>query len=342
MITLTPYQQRSAWKQAVRAGTAAVLRISLLASYTVDQLVPYLGLPLHQAGLPARFHVGPFDQIVRQCLDDDGETAAAAPDVLVTAPRFEELGPAGPRWARDLTDIADTALAAAGRWQATLVFVLPALPDERDLGVGDAASLAGTAVLATWAWEAARALLAGQPGVLLADAEDAIRDVGAARAHHPAMFQLAKVPYTEELFARLGGHLARLLASRYGAGVRAVVLDGDSLSDAPAAALRGPLRALHRSGTRIGLCATDPAVWTGLATHWPELVVHAGATAINPGPAATRLAEVATALDVPAGSAVLVTTDPDLLPGRAVLLGPQPETWPATLAAADCLTGPHP
>lgn len=342
MSTLTPHQQRSAWKQAVRAGAPPVLRISLLASYTVDQLVPYLGLPLHQAGLPARFHVGPFDQIVRQCLDDDGETADAAPDVLVTVPRFEELGPAGPRWAQDLTDLADAALAAAGRWQATLVFVLPALPDERELGVGDTASLAGTAALATQAREAARALLAGQPGVLLADAEDAIRDVGAARAHHPAMFQLAKVPYTEELFARLGGQLARLLAGRYGTGVRAVVLDGDSLSGVPAAALRAPLRALHRSGVRIGLCATDSAVWAGLAAHCPELVTHAEAAAIGSRPADARLAEVTAALDVAAGSAVLVTADPDLRPGQALLLGPQPETWPATLAAAGLFDRPAP
>ncbi|GAA2357954.1 hypothetical protein Cme02nite_33870 [Catellatospora methionotrophica] len=342
MSTLTPHQQRSAWKQAVREAAPAVLRISLLASYTADQLVPYLGLPLHQAGLPARFHVGPFDQIIRQCLDDQGETAAAAPDVLVTAPRFEELGPAGPRWTPDLADIADAALAAAGRWQATLVFVLPALPDERDLGVGDTAAVAGTAALATQAREAVRAQLAGRPGVLLADAEDAIRDVGAARAHHPAMFALAKVPYTEELFAHLGGQLARLLAGRYGAGVRAVVVDADTLSGAPAAALRGPLRALARSGTRIGVCATDHAVWTGLAAHCPELVTHAAATAIHSGPADVRLAEVATSLGVPQGSAVLVTTDADLMPGRAVLLGPQPETWPATLAAAGLYDRPAP
>ncbi|MEV0457302.1 3-oxoacyl-[acyl-carrier-protein] synthase III C-terminal domain-containing protein [Catellatospora methionotrophica] len=342
MSALTPHQQRSAWKQAVREAAPAVLRISLLASYTADQLVPYLGLPLHQAGLPARFHVGPFDQIIRQCLDDQGETAAATPDVLVTAPRFEELGPAGPRWTPDLADIADAALAAAGRWRATLVFVLPALPDERDLGVGDTAAVAGAAALATQAREAVRAQLAGRPGVLLADAEDAVRDVGAARAHHPAMFALAKVPYTEELFAHLGGQLARLLAGRYGAGVRAVVVDADTLSGAPAAALRGPLRALARSGTRIGVCATDHAVWTGLAAHCPELVTHAAATAIHSGPADVRLAEVAASLGVPQGSAVLVTTDADLLPGRAVVLGPQPETWPATLAAAGLYDRPAP
>jgi 3-oxoacyl-[acyl-carrier-protein] synthase-3 len=333
MTTLTPHQARSAWREVSRAGDPPVLRISLLASYTIDQLVPYLGVPLHEVGLSALCHVGPFNQIARQCLDDTAETASGEPDVLIVAPRFEELGPVGPQWTRDLLDVADAALGTVDRWARTLVFVLPALPDERELGVGDAGWLAGSAALATHAREAVRTRLAGLPAVLVADAEEAIRDVGAGGAYHPVMFRLAKVPYTEELFARLGTQLARLLAARYGAGVRAVVLDADSLPGGSAAALFGPLRALRRARMRIGLCATDAAVWPALAEQCPELVEFADAAAIDPGPIETRLVAVAAALDVPARATALVTANPGL-PGAGVVLGERPETWAGTLAAA--------
>lgn len=341
MTTLTLHQMRSAWREVSRIGAPPVLRISLLASYTINQLVPYLGVPLHEAGLPALCHVAPFDQIIRQCLDDTAETASAEPDVLIVAPRFEELGPTGPQWTRDLLDVADAALGTVDRWAKTLVFVLPALPDERELGVGDAGWLAGSAALATQAREAVRARLAGQPAVLVADAEEAIRYVGAGRAYHPAMFRLAKVPYTEELFAQLGTQLARLLATRYGAGIRAVVLDADSLLGGSATTLRGPLRALRRARTRIGLCATDPSVWLALAKECPELVEFADAAAIDPGSIEARLAAVATALDVPTRATALVTANP-ALPGAAVVLGEGPETWAGALAAAGLFDRPAP
>ncbi|MER7753816.1 3-oxoacyl-[acyl-carrier-protein] synthase III C-terminal domain-containing protein [Kitasatospora sp. NPDC097643] len=343
MTTPTPYELRSAWRELSREGAAPGLRIGLLASYTADQLVPYLGVPLHRAGLPPLCHVGPFDQIVRQCLDEQGETARSRPDVLVVAPRFEELGPAGPQWTRDLLDVADAARSAVERWVGTLVFVLPALPDHQGLGVGDTGRTAGAAALATAARETARARLAGLPGILLADAEDAVREVGAAGAYHPAMFKLAKVPYTEELFARLGTRIARLLVGRFGAGVRAVVLDADSLADGPAAGLRDPLRALRGVGARVGLCATDAAVWPALAKSCPELVASVDAAVVARGPVADRLAAVAEALDVPARAVAVLTADPELLPpGAGVVLGEQPEAWTAELAAAGLFDRPAP
>ncbi|MEU9075085.1 3-oxoacyl-[acyl-carrier-protein] synthase III C-terminal domain-containing protein [Kitasatospora sp. NPDC048538] len=342
MTAPTPYRIRTAWRELSRTGPAPVLRIGLLASYTVDQLLPYLGVPLHEAGLPARFRVGPFDQIVRQCLDDRGETAAGEPDVLILAPRFEELGPAGPRWTTDLLAVADAARTAAERWAGTVVLVLPALPDEPDLGIGDAGSPTGSTALATRAREAVRARLAALPGVLVADAEDAVREVGAGQAHHPTMFRLAKVPYTEELFARLGARIARLLIGRFGAGVRAVALDADGLSGGAAAALRGPLRALRRAGTRVGLCATDEAVWPALAKECPELVAAVDAAVIGPGPIDERLAGVAAALDLPVRAVALVTTDAGLRPGASVLLGEQPDGWAGTLAAAGLFDRPAP
>lgn len=353
---------RRRWQEAVRQRTPALLRVRLLASYTVDPLVPYLGIGLHDAGLPARLSVGPFNQIMQQCLDDEGDTARLRPDVLVVAPRFEEMGglPAAPDaawdgWAGELLRCADAALAAADRWGSCLVYVLPALPESRPSGVGDVGSPGGVVATATLAREALRARLAGQPGVCVADAEEAVREIGTRHAHHPALFRLAKVPYTEQMFAGLGAQLARLLRLRLGLGCRAAVIDADSLllgdghdwaeREAVVDALRPPLQELHHAGVRLGVRGTrDPdGVWDTLAVAFPELLGDLLDTwAVDDRPAVEHLRAIAADADVPVDQTVLLTTDPALGAGlgggagtgSAVVLGDQPESWLTELRAA--------
>jgi 3-oxoacyl-[acyl-carrier-protein] synthase-3 len=315
MSTPTPADVRSSWRAASRSGTTPSLRIGLLAGYTIDPVVPYLGMALHDAGLPAAFDVGPFGQIVRQCLDDDGVLARTNPDVLIVAPRFEELGQHGPKWTMDLLDVASAAVPTIGRWSGAVVFVLPALPEARPFGAGDAGSAAGVVAEAHRARDAVRSKLAGLPNVYLADTEEAVRAVGSGRAHHPTMFRLAKVPYTEELFASLGGQLARVLGTRYGSACRAVEFDVDTLAGG-LDRLREPVLELHRAGVRIAFRATGD-VWDELARDCPELVEFAGEP----------------------GSALLITADPER---GGLLLERQPESWPGQLLAAGLFDRPAP
>ncbi|MCG5439533.1 hypothetical protein, partial [Micromonospora foliorum] len=118
--------RRTRWQAVTRQRPEPVLRVALLASYTVDPLVPYLGLGLHDAGLPAALSVGPFQQVVQQCLATDGFLAETRPDVLVVAQRLEEAGdpgPAGAGWATELLAGAEAAVTAARRHGALLVYV---------------------------------------------------------------------------------------------------------------------------------------------------------------------------------------------------------------------------
>lgn len=248
--------------------TRPVLRLTVLAGYTADPLVPNLTARLDELGLAADVTVGPFDQIVQQCLDDGSDVARSAPDVLVVTPRAlnawdhsrsseEDAG------ARDhLLDVAEAALSAGERWNLRVVFVLPPLPQHRPLGVGDAGDPAGVVLRATAEREAARAMLAGRPLVGVVDAEDDVRELGAQRAYDDALDRLAKVPYTDELFARLGHRVAALLGVTYGPVVRTAVVDLGSLlgpdelsrGEPPAAelvGLRGVLTALAGCGIRV-------------------------------------------------------------------------------------------
>ncbi|WP_329793383.1 hypothetical protein V1227_16135 [Lentzea sp. DG1S-22] len=230
---------RRRWQEMAGTGVNPVIRAGLLASYTIDPVLPYLGTALHDAGLPASFTTGPYNQIVQQCLDDTSVMAAARPDVLVVAPRFEELGD-------ELLTVVDAAMAAARRWGSFLVLVLPAVPEERVFGHLDDGRAAGTAATAHEVRETIRAELAGRPDAWVVDAEQAVRAAGTGKAHHPAMFKFAKIPYTEPVFAELGAALAGVLRAVHGVTPRVVVVDRES-----ADALGEPLGWLRESGARL-------------------------------------------------------------------------------------------
>lgn len=230
---------RLRWQEIARTEVRPAVSVGLLASYTIDPLMPYVGVALHDAGLPVSFSTAPFNQIVRQCLDDTSAMALARPDVLVVAPRFEELGD-------ELQTAVDAALSAARRWKSFLVVVLPAVPEERAFGHLDDGRAAGTAAVAHEAREAIRAELANRPDAWVVDAEQAVRAVGTAKAHHAAMFKFAKIPYTEAVFGELGARLAGVLRAVYGLTPRVVVVDQDSV-----AAFGEPVNRLRESGARV-------------------------------------------------------------------------------------------
>ncbi|WP_439380768.1 hypothetical protein [Amycolatopsis lexingtonensis] len=258
-----------------------VLTVGLLATYTIDPVEPYLRVALADADLAPEIVVGPFNQILPECLGEHGKLARLAPDALVVAPRWEEL-PDGEEEA-ELLRLADAAMAATDRWESCLVFVLPALP--QDAGHAD-----GITAAVSTARQRLRDRLAGRSHVLVADAEAAVREVGALRAHHPALYAFARIPYTEEVFWRLGLGIARLLRTHFGGVPRAVALGADLQEYAEV--LRNPLHRLAAAGVRVvaqdepGLLLTaDPelaravpgGVLLGPATeNWPAELQEAG------------------------------------------------------------------
>ncbi|MFI6234734.1 hypothetical protein ACIBD9_14340 [Micromonospora sp. NPDC050784] len=323
--------RRTRWQAVTRQRPEPVLRVALLASYTVDPLVPYLGLGLHDAGLPATLSVGPFQQVVQQCLATDGFLAETRPDVLVVVQRLEEAGdpgPAGADWATELLAGAEAAVTAARRHGALLVYVLPAVPAARPYGPADGMHADGVTASATAVRERLRDRLAGDPGVLLVDADEAVREVGDGRAYHPALFRFAKVPYVEEVFGRLGAAASTLVGVFFGAVCRALVLDGDGL--AGAAHLLPALRELREAGVRVALRASGPGCWsTGDAV---ELLPVLDGWVTDDRPLADQLAEIAAELDVAPNQLVLAGTGPT--EGYRVALGADPRNWSDELRAA--------
>ncbi|TMC12075.1 MAG: hypothetical protein E6J41_03850 [Chloroflexi bacterium] len=338
-------ETRKRWREISRAPRPSALRVALLASYTIDPLAPYLGVLLEEAGHPAEIEIGPYNQIVQQCLDAASQTAATRPDVVVVSPRFEELaGQAG-----DLLAVADAAVAAVRRWRACLVFVLPAVPEPGWDGIGADGDPAGVPAVAAAAREAVRARLGGLPNVCVADLEAVVRQTGSSGAYHPSLFRFARIPFAEAVFQSLAARVARLLALRFGGGCLAVALDVDSVLLAPGAAEAWPallpaLASLRASGVPVALrsAGSEGRVWRELAWIAPELADElADAWAFDDRAPAAQVAGIAADLGLPPRQVAVVTADPALREGLGgpvpVLVEGKPAGWADQLRASGAL-----
>lgn len=317
---------RGRWQELAREPGKALLRVGLLASFTADPVVPYLGVALHDAGLPVAFEVGPYNQVVQQCLGDGFDR----PDVLVVAQRFEELAPDPADYTTELLRVVEAAASAARRWRSCLLVVLPAIPEHREHGAVDDGSPDAVPGAASAARQAVLAHLAGRPGVHVVDAEQAVRAVGTDAAHHPALFRFARIPYTEPVFAELGARLAGVLRAVYGLTPRAVVLDADPILDRkPSEVLVEQWELLRRNGVQLGLRASrDP--WAAL----PADLFHRWI--VDERPVREQCADLATAFGVPETSVALLTTGATEA-DRVVRLDGSPESWPALIRRSGLL-----
>ncbi|WP_405006888.1 hypothetical protein OHV13_24920 [Kitasatospora purpeofusca] len=336
---------RAAHQAAERTEPPGGPRVGIMASYTADPLVPYLATALGGAYGRPDVHVAPYNQIVQECLDPDSGSARAGLDVLVVAQRLEELEDGA--WAAGLPAVTEVAYRAAVRWGATLVVVLPGLPAADPLGVAGDCWSDGRTAAASAAREAVRAALADRPNVHLVDLEAVLRSLGAARAHHPALYQYAKVPYREEVFHHLGARIAHVLRLRAGDTCHAAALDLGGLVDAEDVdGLGGVLRWLSAAGVPSHVLGGPDAV-----TAWRELVAADPAVPAllsdwrfdDRGPDA-QVRDLAAGLGLAARDIALLRRLEDRLtvtvrpagggPAETVDLGTEAAAWPSLLAAA--------
>jgi len=224
------------WDEIRESGRPAQLKVALLSTFSIDPLVPYLGTSLEDERLPADLLVGPYGQIAQECLSPDGDVSAFSPDVLVVWARWEDVWGKLPlplsddpeRYLAAILPLAEATRAAVQRLQCTAIFVLPSLPELRPLGVGDAANPLGVAAVATQAREGLRRHLAGVAGIRCFDAEEVIRAIGTDQAYNARMAALARIPYSDAVWALAGQLLARLVRVSRQPARRVLVVDGDN------------------------------------------------------------------------------------------------------------------
>jgi FkbH-like protein len=330
-------QLRLRWRSLVRSNRSIQMRMAVLATFTANPLEPYLGIALEDAGLPSEMLIGPYNQIVQECLSDQSQTARFRPQVVIIWPRFEELWGGRPLplsdratdYSHEAIELAEAAMAASRRWQATLVFVLPAIPELRPLGVGDACNDAGVFATAATVREALRHRLTDQPGVLIADAEEAIRTIGSEKAYDWRLMISARIPFSEAAFSLIGRRMARLILLSMKPARKVVVVDADNTLWGGAVGEEGPhgidlrdndrgeayrdfqsfLLELRRAGALLAICSknNEADVWEAFARREMRLKrEHLAARRINWQAKSLSIREIAEELKLGLDSFVVI------------------------------------
>lgn len=364
------------WRQIQRSQDPVGLRVALLASFTVDTLVPGLGVALADRGVRAAIIAGPFNQIVQECADPASGTSRFGPDVLVIWPRLEDLwgnlpAPLDQAGAHDYADplqeVAFMAENGARRMGALLVLVLPVIPVERVLGAGDAGNPAGAYATATRAREKLRERFAGRPGVVVYDAEETARRIGTTAASDRRFGSIAGMPYSAAMLDAAGEGLARaiILATRparkvividadntlWGGAVGEAGPDGVDLGPGPAAAFldfQSHLLDLRRAGVLLALCSknTEQDVWAAFGRREMRLRrEHLSAWRIGWDTKPDTVREIAAELGVGTDAVVFVDDNPaetaavraELPEVATVLMPADPTGWYEALDAGGVL-----
>ena len=171
-----------------------VTKLSVLASFSAQFMLPYLIVATHRSGVPVEPWFGPFNQFEQLVLDPASELWRNAPDVIWLAPRLEDLEPDLPsqfhhigsdatreRLTEVVRRLTGLARAVRTRSQATLFvsnLCVPELNTVYVFGASDPSSLKHMIV------DANRQLarnVAEVSDAWILDYEGAVSDCGAAR-----------------------------------------------------------------------------------------------------------------------------------------------------------------
>ncbi len=215
------------------------LSIAVLATFTFDTLVPYLGVELARRAFAPTTWCAPFGQLEQVVLSNDQAVVGA--DVVVIATRLEDIGrELIERYARLSTQDIEARVTAVlvrleqliaavrERSKATIVVWNQPQPSALATGLADA-SLETSQVAALTDLNTRLAKIArSTPGVFVFDAARVAAEVGLVAWHDPKLMHLARVPFGTAAQLRIGRALSRVITASRRAAAKCIVLDLDN------------------------------------------------------------------------------------------------------------------
>lgn len=299
---------------------AEPFRIAIAASFTADPLEPFLrfwGRRLNTAFEP---EFAPFNQILQTLLDPSSPFARNRQGVNVILVRAADLAEArnteaatGQRTAH-AREIASAARSAITRFTAPLLVLLcPSLPAE---GCPEAE-------------EVLRAALSGVPGIHFLHYSDILALYPVSQLHEPQAARIARIPYTEEMFAALATMIVRRAHTLAMPPYKVIAVDLDNTlwrgicgEDGPASVvLDPPRRRLHEfllrqrdAGMLLAIASKNNLsdVLDTFHAHpeFPLQLEHFAAWRIDWNPKPANLASLASELNVGLDSFIFLDDNP--------------------------------
>lgn len=222
---------------------AAPYHVAVAASYTAEPLEPFFSFWARRLGAAFETVFAPYNQIPQTLLDPGSVFAANRRGVNVILLRAADLAqlPGGAPEARAAAEdnarhIANAVRAALPRFAVPLIFIVCPSPDEAS---------------ARSVEEVLRESLALLPGLHFFHYRDVLDLYPVGQVHDPRAGEIARIPYTEEMFAALATLIVRRAHALSTVPYKVVAVDLDNTlwrgicgEDGPAGVVLDPPRRL--------------------------------------------------------------------------------------------------
>ncbi|HEY8184919.1 MAG TPA: HAD-IIIC family phosphatase [Pyrinomonadaceae bacterium] len=217
------------------------VKVSLLSTFTVDTLVPYLEVEAARSGFAANIYLGPFNSVRQELLNPDSECLRQQPDIIFVSQLLCDVCPPlvndflsldQTRIDQLVTEIISDTVATLRTFrkqsQATLVLHNFALSSHPALGIYEPMEQGSQTLvirqLNTRLVEAAKTV----PGIYVLDYDRLSADVGYRNWQNDKMWYLARAPLSAEALGALAREQAAFIQASFGRQRKCLVLDLDN------------------------------------------------------------------------------------------------------------------
>ena len=217
------------------------VRAALLATFTIDSLVPYLEVEAARGGFAADVYLGPFNAITQELLNPGSGCLSHCPDVIFVAQLLSDVCPplvsdflaldnaqVDKHIERTVSDFVETLTAFRQLSQAAIVVHNFTLPHYPLLGIHEATAQGSQ----TEAIRRLNTLLAEEvksvPGVYVLDFDRMCADLGYRNWHNDKMWYLGRAPLSASALPLLAQVQAAFMQAILGSPRKCLVLDLDN------------------------------------------------------------------------------------------------------------------
>jgi FkbH-like protein len=233
------------WRDLQKNGATLIglrpLQIAMVSTFTLDLLVPYLGIEGARRGLLIHPLVAPFGQLEQQLLDGESEVYQCSPEVVIIAVRVEDCAPSLSTHFLGLSSeqidaeidafvgrVGALIAAVRQRSDASVLVWNQAPPHRLAAGVADSGlDTSQSDAIATINRRLAGACR-GTSGASVFDVCRVACEVGLAQWEDPKLRLLARAPLSAAGYVAAAKHLARVLRARVVSPCKCLVLDLDN------------------------------------------------------------------------------------------------------------------
>jgi FkbH-like protein len=213
-----------------KEGESSDVVVGLTGTFTLDPLIPFLGVSLIDYGFanPGIINAN-YNQVIQSCLNPASAFGGQNPEIIVVVWRLEDIAVIAQR--ASVVEASTILLAAVKKLcsehQGLVILALPTRPRSNTSEVTRFANL--NAGLSAWheVCQLAISSLCTEEKLFFIDLEEIVSGLGMV-AHDERKRLLYRQPYAEDVFFQLSSHISRLVRARTFEAKKCLVVDCDN------------------------------------------------------------------------------------------------------------------